>query len=196
MALKAVFSFFDVGWSLSSEDMRDVNSVSGGGANTIEMGSESSADSGESKMVFHQAELALSVAFSFVKLNSLVLYHLEFIMMRPISVNISDNARVFEIYNGVIDEELGSGGRVENVEVVIFDPRTIEVGGRVCMCMKRNGVFRVSLFADPYNVSINSNLSKGDVSCNFVLPVLIEKNQGVLPRITAVVLTLPSSWVI
>jgi len=62
--------------------------------------------------------------------------------------------------------------------------------------MKGDGVLRVSPFVDSYNVSVNPNLSKGNVSWNFILAILIEENKGVLPCITAVVLTPSGSWMI
>ena len=173
-----------------------MNSVSGGGANAVKMRNEPSANSGIGKMSFHHTELALSIALSSVELNSLALYHLELILICPISINVSDNARVFEIYDGIVNEELGGGRRVENVEVIILDPRMIEIGRGVCLCMKGDGVFRVSLFIDSYNVSINPDLSEGDVLRYFILPILIEEDKRVLPRITAVVLAPPISWVI
>jgi len=77
---------------------------------------------------------------------------------------------------------------VENVKVVIFDPRSIEIGRRVCSCVKGDGVLGVALLTNSYKVSIDPDLSEGDVSCYFILSVLIEKNEGVLPRITAVIL--------
>ena len=196
MALKTVFSFFDIRWPLSSRDARDVNSVSGGRVNAVEMGNKSGTNGSISEMLFHHTELALSVAFSPVKLNSLALYRLEFALMCLISINVSDNTRVLEIYDSIVDEKSGSGRRVENVEIVIFDPRAVEVGRGMCTCMKGNGVFGVSPFANPYDVSINPNLSEGDISCNLILTILVEEDQRVLPRITMVILAPPISWMI
>jgi len=85
---------------------------------------------------------------------------------------------------------------VEDVEVIVLDPRTTKVGGGVCACMKGDGVFRISPFANSYNVSINPNLPEGDISRYFVLPILVEEDQRVLPHITTVILAPPSSWVI
>jgi len=176
--------------------MGNVNSVSGRGTNAVEMGNKSSANSGISEVAFHHAKLALSVFFPPIKLNSLALYRLEFALMCLIPINISNNTRVPEVYDGVVNEESGGGRRMENIEVVIFDPRTIEIGRGVCVCVKGDGVFRVSPFTNSYNVSINPNLSEGNISCYFVLPVLIEKYKRVLPHITTVVLAPPVSWVI
>jgi len=181
---------------LSSEDAGNVKGISGGRTNAVEMGNKSGADGSVSKVAFHHAKLALSTFFPSIELNSLALYCLEFALIHSIPINISDNTRVLEIYDGIVDEELGGGGRVENVEVIIFDPRVVEVGRRVCMCVKGNGVLRVPPFANSYNVSVNSNLSEGDVSRYLILPILIEEDKRVLPRITVVVLTPSSSWMI
>ena len=104
----------------------------------IEMGSEPGADRSVSKVPFHHTEFALGAVLPSVKLNSLALYCLEFALMCSIPVNVSDNTRILEINDGVVDEESGSGGRVENIEVIIFDPRAIEIGGRVCTCVEGN----------------------------------------------------------
>jgi hypothetical protein len=115
--------------------------------------------------------------------------------MRLIPIDVSNNTRVFEVYDGVVNEELGGRGGMENIKVVILDPRVVEIWSGMCLRMKGNGIFGVSSFANPYNVSVNPNLPKGDVSRYLVLTILIEKDEGVLPRITAVVLTPSSSWV-
>ena len=196
MALETVFSLLNVRWSLSGEDTGNVDSVSGRGANTIEVGSESSANRGIHEVALHHTKLGLGIVFSLVKLNALVLYCLELTLMRSIPINISDNTGVFKINDGVVDKKSGSGGRMEDVEVVIFDPRSVEVWRGVCTCVKRNGVFRIALLVNSYKVSINPNLSEGDVLCYFVLPILIEEDQRVLSRITAIVLAPSETWVI
>jgi len=196
MAFETVFSFLDIRWSLSSKDAGDVNGVSGGGVNAVKVRDKLSANGGIGKVSFHHTEFALSVVFTPIKFNSLVLYHLKFTLMRPVSVDISNNTGVLEIYNGIVDEKSRSGRGVEDIEVIIFDPRVVEIGGGVCSYIKGNGVFRVSLFANSYNVGIDPHLSEGNVSCYFVLTVLIEEDKGVLPCITAVVLAPSISWVI
>jgi len=160
------------------------------------MGDESGADSSISKVSFHHTEFSLGAVFPFVKLNSLALYRLEFTLMRPIPVNISDNTGILEINDGVVDEESGSGEGVENIEVVIFDPRAIEIGSRVCMCMEGNGKLRTATLASSYKVSVDPSLREGDIVCHLVLPVLIEKDKQVLPHITTVVLAPSSSWMV
>jgi len=129
-------------------------------------------------------------------LTLLVLYCLKFALMHPISVYVSNNTRVLEIYDGVVDEKSRGGGRMKNVEVIVFDPRTIEVGSRMYTCMKGDGVLRVALFAGPYKVSINPNLSEGDVACHLILPILIEEDKWVLSYITTVILTPSNSWMV
>jgi len=176
-----------------------VNGVSGRRADTIEMRNESGANGGIGEVALYHVEFALSVVFSLIKLDALVFYCLEFTLMHSIPINVSDNTGILEIYDSVVDEKSRGRGRMKYIEVVIFDPRAIEVWGGVCTCVERNGVFGVALLANSYKVSIDSDLSEGDISCNFVLPILIEEDKGVLPRITAVVLA-PSKtqmiWVV
>jgi len=196
MAFETVFAFFDIRQSLSCENTGNVNGISRRGTNTIEVRSELSANSSMSEMSLHHTELALSTTLAPIKFNSLVLYRLKFTLMHLIPIDISDNTRVFEVYDGIVNEELGGRGGMENVEVIILDPRVVEIWSGMCLHMKGDGVFGVSLLANPYNVSVNPNLPKGDVLCYLILTILIEEDKRVLLHITAVVLTPPSSWVI
>ena len=196
MAFKTVFSLLDIGWPLSGEDVGNMNGVSRGRTNAVKVRSESGANGGIGEVAFYHAKRTLSAFFPSVELDSLALYCLEFALVCPIPINISDNTRVFEVYDGIVDKELGGGRRVEDIEVIILDPKAIEIWKRVCASVKGNGVFGVSPFTNSYNMSINSNLSEGDVARCFVLPVLIKEDKGVLLRITAVVLTPSSSWVV
>ena len=173
-----------------------MDSISGGGADAIEMRNELGANSSVSEVSFHHTEFALGAVFPSIELNSLALYRLEFALMCLISIDISNNTGILEIDDGIVDDELGSGGRVENVEVVIFDPRTIEIGSRMCVCMEGNGKLRVTTFASPYKVSIDPDLPEGDIACHLILSVLIEEDKWVLLCITAVVLAPSNSWII
>jgi len=160
------------------------------------VGSEPSANSSVSKVSLHHTEFALGIALPPIKLNLLVLYHLEFALMCSIPINISDNTRILEIDDSIVNEKLQGGGGVENVEVVVFDPRMIEVWSEMCTCMERDGVLRVAALANPYKVSINADLSEGDVACHLILTILIEEYKWVLPHITVVVLAPSSSWMV
>ena len=93
----------------------------------VEMQHKSGANGGIGEMVFYHTKFALSIAFPPIKLNSLALYHLEFTLMHLISIDISNNARVLEIYDGIVDKESGGGRGVKNIEVIIFDPWAIGV---------------------------------------------------------------------
>jgi len=90
-----------------------VDGISGGGADTIEMRNESGTNGSASKVSFHHTEFALGAVFPFIEFNSLVLYRLEFALMCSISIDISNNTGILEIDDGIVDEESGSGGRME-----------------------------------------------------------------------------------
>jgi len=154
-----------------------VDSISGRGTDAIEVRNESGANSSISKVSFYHTKLALGAVFPSIKFNLLALYRLEFALMCLISIDISDNTGILEIDNGVVDEESGGGRRVEDVEVVIFNPRAIEIGSRMCACVKGNGELRIAMLVSSYKVSIDSNLPEGDVACHLILPVLIEENK-------------------
>jgi len=162
----------------------------------VKMGNKSGADSSVSEMPFHHIELALGTIFPLVELNSLALYRLEFTLMRSIPIDISDNTGILEINDGVVDKESGSGGGVENVEVVIFDPRAFEIGGRMCTCVEGNRILGVTPFASSYKVSVDPKLPESDIACHLILPILVEEDKWVLPHITVVIFAPPSSWVI
>jgi len=173
-----------------------MNGVSGRGVDVVKMGGESGANGSIGKVSFHHTELRLSDIFPLIKLNSLALYRLEFALMCLISVNVSDNTGILEIDDGIVDEELGGGGGMEDIEVIVFDSGAIEIGSGMCTRVEGNGELGITALASPYEMSINSNLPEGDVTCHLILPVLIEENKWVLPRITTVVLTPPTSWVV
>ena len=176
--------------------MGDVDGISGRGMDMTEMGNELGANSSVSKVSLHHTEFALGTVLPFVKLNSLALYRLKFTLMHSISINISNNTRILKIDDGIVDEKSGCRGGVENVEVIIFDPRMIEVGSRMCTYMEGNRVFGIAMLASSYEVSVDANLSKGDIACHLILPVLIEEDKWVLLHITVVVLTPSVSWMV
>jgi len=174
----------------------DVNGCSGRGTDAVEVGNKSGANCGTGEVLFHHAEFALGTVFPLVKLNSLALYHLKLALVCPISIDVSNNTRIPEIDDGVVDKKSGSGRGVENVEVVIFDPRAIEIGSGMCTCMKGDGKLRVAMLASPYKVSVNPDLPEGDIACHLILPILVEEDKRVLPHITAVVLAPSISWMV
>ena len=181
---------------MRGKDAGNVYGISRRGADTIEMRNELGANRSIGEVAFHHAELGLGIVFPLVKLDTLAFYCLELALMCPIPIDVSNNTRVFEIYNGIVDKESGGGEGVKDVEVVILDPGVIEIRRGMCMCVEGNGVLRVTLLANSYDVSIDSNLSESDISCYFVLPILIEEDKRVLLCITAIVLTPSETWMI
>jgi len=173
-----------------------VDGISGRRTDAVKMGNKLGANSGASEMSFHHAELALGTIFPLIELDSLALYRLEFTLMCSIPIDISDNTGILEINDGVVNEESGSRGGMENVEVVIFDPRAVEIGGRVCTCVEGNSKLGVTPFASSYKVSVDPKLPESDIACHLILPVLVEEYKWVLLRITAVILAPPSSWMV
>jgi len=174
----------------------NVNGIGRGGTNVVKVRSESGADGGMSEVLFYHTELALSTAFSPIKFNSLVLYHLKFALVCSVPVDVSNNPRILEIYDSIVDEESRGRERVKDVEVVIFNPRTVEIGSGMCPCMEGNGVLRVASLMNSYKVSIHTDLSVSDISHYLILTILIEEDKWILPRITVVILAPPVSWMV
>ena len=85
---------------------------------------------------------------------------------------------------------------MENAKPIILDSRTIEIGRWKCLCMKGDGVLRVTLLPNAYKVGIHTNLPECDVASYFILVVLINKNEGVMVGISCIVLTPPFTRVI
>jgi len=168
----------------------------GRGTNAVKVRGKSSTNGSVSEVLLHHTELALGTAFSSIKFNLLALYHLKFVLVCPISVDISDNTRIPEIYDGVVDEELRGGGGVKDVEVVVFDPRVVEIGSGMCLCVEGNGILGITLLMNTYDVSIHADLSEGDITCHLILTILVEKDKWVLPCITVVIFAPPISWMI
>ena len=173
-----------------------MDSVGRGGTDAVKIRNKLSMNGSVGKVSFHHAEFALGAFFPSIKLNLLALYRLEFALMHSISVDVSDNTGIFEIDDSIVDEKSGSGGGVENIEVVVFNPRAIEIGGRMCMCVEGNRELRVATFVSSYKMSVDPNLPEGDIACHLVLPILVEENKWVLPRITVVILAPPISWMV
>jgi len=75
----------------------------GKGADTSEVGNKASAYSSVGEVAFHNTELGLCISLTVVKLSALMFDCHELVLVCPIPINVSNNTRVLEIYNGIVD---------------------------------------------------------------------------------------------
>jgi len=103
-------------------------------------------------------------------------------------VYISDDPRVFEVDQGIVDKEMTSGRGVKNVEISIFDPDAIEIGRGESSSMKGGGVLAGALVPNTDKVSIFVDTSITDILGSLRLSFLIEEDDGVKVGLSAIVL--------
>ena len=76
---------------------------------------------------------------------------------------------------------------MEDVEVSIFDPRSIEVWGGEGSGMKRGGVLVVALASHSYKMSIFSNAPITNILSCFCLSLLVEEDNGVEMGLSSII---------
>ena len=140
-----------------------------------------------SKVTLHGEELGLGVVLSIVQFDSSLLYVSQLILVCPIPVHISDNPWILKIDKSIVNVKMASGRRVENIEVCVFDPSAIEVRGGEGPSVKRGGILAIPFTSYPYKMSIFPNASVGNVLSHFCLSFLIEEDDGIEVRLSAVV---------
>jgi hypothetical protein len=78
------------------------------------------------------------------------------------------------------------GARVEDGEVGVLNIRAMEVGIGVSTSMKSHAIDRVTLLVTSLNSHTISNQDILDILSNFSLPLLIAKDELVVPLISAI----------
>ena len=97
---------------MTSEDAWDVDtgggeySWQGRGTSFDKMREEPSADGGMSKVALHCEELALSPILSVVQFDPSVLDVVKLVLVRSIPMHVSNDPRVLEIDEGVVNKEV------------------------------------------------------------------------------------------
>ena len=101
-------------------------------------------------------------------------------------MDISNDARVSETLDCFVNNRTGSMGGVENVEIRIFWTRAIVVGGRIGASVKWHGVNMVTLAPSPFKTSLVLMGLVADIGGSFRLPLVIDKDEGVVLRVSSV----------
>ena len=92
---------------------------------------------------------------------------------------VSDDPRVFEVDQGIVNKEAASRRRMEDVEVSIFDPKAVEVGRGERSSMERGGVLAVTFASYAYKVSIFINTPVANVFGSFGKSFFVKKDDGI-----------------
>jgi hypothetical protein len=121
----------------------------------------------------------------------LPLVSIEQVGVRAQPVHISNYTRVFKGNDCIIDEEASSMRGVENVMVCVFGTGAIKVGGRERTGVEWHGVNWGTLLSRTFNTRLILHYLEGNVGSCFCLPLLIDKDEGVLTGVCGVEL-LPS----
>ena len=76
---------------------------------------------------------------------------------------------------------------MENIEVSIFDPSVIEIGGREGLSVEGNRVLVIALALHSYKISVLSDASVTNVLSCFGLSLFIEENDGVEVGLSSII---------
>ena len=102
-------------------------------------------------------------------------------------MHICDDPWVFKVNKSIVDKEMTSGQRMEDVEISIFDPRAIEVQGGEGSSVERSGVFMVTLASHSYKMSVFPNAPITDVLSCFCLSLFIKEDDGVEVGLSSII---------
>ena len=75
-----------------------------------------------------------------VELQTLPLDTSESVVVGPESVYVGQDPWIPESYEPSVDKKSGGVSRMEDVEVSIFDPMTVEIGRGICFGIEWSGV--------------------------------------------------------
>ena len=95
-------------------------------------------------------------------------------------VDVRNHTRVFEGDDCVINKEVGSVRGVEDMVVCVLRTRAVKVGGRGRTGMEWHGINWGTLLSRTFDPRLVFNDFERDVSSRFRLPLLIDKDEGVL----------------
>jgi len=100
---------------------------------------------------------------------------------------VSDDSWVFEVDQGIVDKKSTSGRGVEDVEIGVFDPSVIEIGGGESLSMKGGGVFASALAANANQMSVFVNAPVTDILGSLRLSFLVEEDDRVKVGLSSVI---------
>jgi hypothetical protein len=101
-------------------------------------------------------------------------------------VDVSDNTRVLESFDCVVNDGTCSVGGVKDVEVRVFRTRASVVGGGVGASVKWHGINRLVLTPGALKTCFVLMSFVADVGGSFRLPLVIDKEEGVVLGVRSV----------
>jgi len=148
------------------------------------------------EVMLHGKELGLSAILGIVQLNSLSLHVSQLILVRLVPVYISNDCWIFEVDEGIVDEEPAGRRGMENIEVSVLNPTMVEIGRREGPSMKGGGVLAFPFAAYSHKVSVFPNAPVRDVLSSLCLSLLIKEDDGVKVRLSTIIPYPPFAWVV
>jgi len=140
-----------------------------------------------SKVALHSKELGLSSIFSVSQFYLSPFHVLQLNLVCLISMHVSNNPRIFEVNEGIVDKDSASRQGVEEPKVSVFDSGTIEVRRGKGSSMKRCGILATTFAVDADKVGIFIDAPVRNVPSGLRLPFLIKEDDGVEMGLSAVV---------
>jgi hypothetical protein len=185
-ALAALLIIIIVLWSFSSDETREGRCRRGCGAAFVQMGNEAGVDGSMSKVAVGIDELAIDLVFVIIDGGFLMLAAVQLVNVGVEPVDISNNSRVFEVSESLVDECASGMGGMEQVVVHVFQTWVIEVGGRKWLHMEWKGINNTTFSTSAHKVHLISNGLVGDVLGGLCLTKLIYENEWVVPKVSCI----------
>ena len=148
---------------------------------------ETSAYSCMGEIALHSEEFSLGAIFGIVQLDPSSLHVGQLVLVCSVPVYVSDDPWVFEVNEGVVNEELTGRQRMEDVKVSVLNPSMVEVGRRESPSMEGGGILTFSFVMYSYKVGVFPNAPIGNVLSCFCLSLFIEKDNGIKVGLSTII---------
>ena len=116
-------------------------------------------------------------------------------MVCPESVYVSQDSRISKINERSVNKKPGGMSRIEDVEVSVLDPTTVEIGRGVCLGVKWSGILGFTFALSPDQVCLFVDCPEANIFCYFRLVLLIEEDEGIMASVTSVEESPSNTWV-
>jgi hypothetical protein len=185
VALCVIIVVFILG-PFAGNETGDGASRGSGRAALVEVGNKVGADGGMGEMTLGVQKLTLKLLLIVLDGDLLPLAALCLVNVRAVPMDISNDARVFEVSKGLVNKGAGGVGRMKNVVVHIFGTGAIEVGGREGSCVERKGVDDTTFLASAHESGLIPNWLIGDVLGGLGLTELVDEDEWIMSEVSRV----------
>jgi hypothetical protein len=184
-ALRVIVAVFILG-PFAGDETGEGAGRRGGGATLVEVRNKVGADGGMGKAALGIQKLTFKLLFIVLDSDLLPLAALHLVDIGAVPMDVSDDARVFEVSEGIVDESAGSVGGVENIVVRILGTGTTEVGRGEGMRVERERVNDTTLLTSTHESGLIPYQLVRDVFGSLGLAKLVNENEGVVPKVSRV----------